>query len=169
MKLKIKYKKLSNVIDSPSIIANGDWVDLRCSKEVIINPFIKQSKSTAVIGSNIFYIPTGLAFKLPKGFEAHIVARSSTPTKYGFIVPNCTGIIDNSFCGNTDEWKIPSLGFNANTIPANTRIAQFKIELSQKATVWQKLKWLLSSGIELVEVTDLASTNRGGFGSTGEK
>ena len=49
------------------------------------------------------------------------------------------------------------------------RICQFRIQLSQKATMWQKIKWLLSSGIELVEVDDLGNENRLGFGSTGIK
>ena len=47
------------------------------------------------------------------------------------------------------------------TIEAGDRICQFRIQLSQKATMWQKLKWLLSSGIELVEVDDLSDDNRG--------
>jgi hypothetical protein len=35
--------------------------------------------------------------------------------------------------------------------------------------MWQKIKWLLSSGIELVEVDDLGDNNRGGFGTSGVK
>ena len=57
----------------------------------------------------------------------------------------------------------------ATTIHKGDRICQFRIQLSQKATMWQKLKWLSSSGIELVEVDDLGDNNRGGFGSTGVK
>lgn len=48
------------------------------------------------------------------------------------------------------------------------RICQFRIQLSQKATVWQKLRWLFSSGIKFVKVDDLGGTDRGGFGSTGK-
>ena len=55
------------------------------------------------------------------------------------------------------------------TIEAGDRICQFRIQLSQKATMWQKIKWLLSSGIELVEVDDLGDDNRGGFGTSGIK
>ena len=55
------------------------------------------------------------------------------------------------------------------TIEAGDRICQFRIQLSQKATMWQKIKWLLSSGIELVEVDDLSDDNRGGFGTSGVK
>ena len=33
--------------------------------------------------------------------------------------------------------------------------------------IWQKLKWFLSSGIKIVEVDNLDTTDRGGIGSTG--
>ena len=55
------------------------------------------------------------------------------------------------------------------TIKEGERICQFRIQLSQKATVWQKIKWLFTSGIELIEVDKLPSkVNRDGFGSTGK-
>jgi dUTPase len=54
-------------------------------------------------------------------------------------------------------------------IQKGSRICQFRIQLSQKATVWQKIKWLFSSGIELVQVDNLKSKNRGGIGSSGTK
>jgi dUTPase len=63
----------------------------------------------------------------------------------------------------------PVTTLRRTSISANTRICQFRIQLSQKATVWQKLKWLFTSGIELVEVESLSSNNRSGFGSTGLK
>ena len=68
---------------------------------------------------------------------------------------------------NNDEWKFNALAFRNTTINEGTRIAQFRIQLSQKATVWQKIKWLLSSGIKIVEVDHLNDENRGGIGSTG--
>jgi dUTP pyrophosphatase len=53
------------------------------------------------------------------------------------------------------------------TIHRGDRVCQFRIQPSQKATVWQKLKWIFSNGIELVEVDNLEGPDRGGFGSTG--
>lgn len=74
-----------------------------------------------------------------------------------------------SYNGNNDCWMFNAIAFRDATIPENTRICQFKIQLSQKATVWQKLKWLFSSKIEFVEVDNLNNNDRGGFGSTGDK
>jgi dUTP pyrophosphatase len=105
--------------------------------------------------------------KLPKGFEAIVAPRSSTFSKYKILQANSLGIIDSSYSGNEDEWKFPAIAFEDVAIDSNTRICQFRIQLSQKATVWQKLKWLLSSGIKIVEVDNLDDNNRGGFGSTG--
>ena len=77
---------------------------------------------------------------------------------------NSQGIIDNSYCGNDDEWKFPAMAFKEIVIPKGTRIAQFRIVLSQKATIWQKIKWHLASGIELIEVESLEGQNRMGLG-----
>jgi dUTPase len=55
----------------------------------------------------------------------------------------------------------------AVTIPKGTRIVQFRVQLSQKATVWQKIKWLFSGPIKIKKVDSLDNPTRGGFGSTG--
>ena len=59
--------------------------------------------------------------------------------------------------------------FRDTTINEGDRICQFRIQLSQKATMWQKIKWLLSSGVEIVEVDELDNPDRGGIGITGIK
>jgi dUTP pyrophosphatase len=105
--------------------------------------------------------------ELPKGYEAVIVPRSSTFKKYGLLQNNSFGVIDGSYSGNEDEWKMPVLATRIATVPKGTRIAQFRIQLSQKATMWQKIKWLFSSHIVFKKVKSLDSSNRGGFGSTG--
>lgn len=60
----------------------------------------------------------------------------------------------------------PAVTIRKTSISKNTRICQFRIQPSQKATLWQKLKWFLASGIKLVEVDSLNETDRGGLGST---
>jgi dUTPase len=63
---------------------------------------------------------------------------------------------------------MPALAIRNVKIPEGTRIAQFRVQLSQKATFWQKIKWLFSSGVKLEQVASLDNETRGGFGSTGE-
>lgn len=176
MKLKIKVKVLTEGC-MPEINPKGEWVDLRSAVDIEIPaPQSGTLKRVTIDSKEInyrnvsmetYYIPLGIAVKLPDGFEASINSRSSGPKKLNLFIPNGQGIIDNSYSGNDDEWKYVCSPMKATSIKKGDRICQFRIHLSQKATIWQKLKWLFSSGIELIQVEDLGDNNRGGLGSTG--
>lgn len=177
MKQKI-YVKLFDGAEPLEIKEKGDWIDLRTRVDVDTNhPIAKtltRSKVEGVKNSrNVEFeyhmIPLGVAMKLPKGMEAHILPRSSTFAKWGLMLVNSQGIIDNSYSGNNDEWKYPAISFVDKHIPANTAIAQFRLMPSRKATFWQKLKWFMSTDVEIVYVDKLDDVDRGGFGSTGDK
>lgn len=157
MKLKIYFKRTSQVT-SPKISEKGDWIDL----------YVPDFHGLSYKAGELKKINLGIAMRLPEGMEAILAFRSSTGPDYNFIMPNGIGVIDNSYCGENDKWKIPFYAINDGNIEGKSRICQFKIQPSQKATFWQKLKWLLSSGVELVEVEHLSGENRGGFGSTGK-
>lgn len=163
MKLKIKVKKLDNNLILPKIIDKGDWIDLTSSKKIKFN-------APKVVDNTVTFdyklIPLGIAMELPKGFEAIVAPRSSTFKSYGIIESNSIGIIDNSYCGDNDQWHFPAIAYRNVTVREGDRVCQFKIQLSQKATFMQKLKWLFSSSIELIEVEHLNNKERGGFGST---
>lgn len=166
--IKIKVKQIRGKIELPNIINKGDWIDLRCAKKTTIIGPLKQKDNNAVTFNNTL-IPLGIAMKLPKGFEAIVCPRSSTYKHYGVIQSNSIGVIDNSYCGNDDEWMMPVIAFKKTTIPEGDRICQFRIQLSQKATILQKIRWLFTNKISIDIVDDLNSDNRGGFGSTGNK
>ena len=166
--LKIKVKHLRGKIELPEFINKGDWIDLRCAKKTTIVGPMKQKENNVVTFNNTL-LPLGIAMKLPDGYEAIITPRSSTYKHYGIIQSNSVGVIDNSYCGNNDEWLMPIIAFKKTTIPEGDRVCQFRIQLSQKATIWQKIKWLFSNKINLVIVDDLNSTDRSGIGSTGRK
>lgn len=174
MKLKIKVKVLTEGC-MPEINPHGDWIDLRSAQNVNIRAaqagvqYQENNEKYRDVIIPVTYIPLGVAIQLPKGFEAIINSRSSGPKKLGLFIPNGQGVVDNIYNGNNDQWHYICSPMRETTIEAGDRICQFRIQLSQKATVWQKLKWLFSSGIELVEVDNLSDNNRGGFGSTGVK
>lgn len=179
MKLKIKVKRLNKNIDLPKVIDKGDFIDLRASETITMHApqagTLKRHKVNGVefshrdVEFDFQLIPLGVAIKLPKGFVAHVIPRSSTFKKYGITQANSVGIIDNSYCGNNDEWKFPAISYTDTVIPEGERICQYEIRLSQKATIWQKIKWVLSSGVKIIEVESINNTDRGGFGSTGVK
>ena len=120
----------------------GDWVDLRAAKEVHLR------------GGEYMIIPLGVSMKLPDGYEAHIVPRSSTFGKWHIMQTNSMGVIDNSYSGDGDIWGMPVLAFQETTIHKNDRICQFRIMKRMPP-------------VTLNEVEHLDGEDRGGFGSTG--
>lgn len=123
----------------------GNWVDLYTACDVYMNQ------------GNFCLIPLGVAMQLPPHHEAIIAPRSSTFKRWGIIQTNSIGIIDETYCGENDEWKFPALATKQVYIPKGTRIAQFRVFASQDAF----------EEIRLVEVQELKNKDRGGFGSTG--
>lgn len=177
--MKIKIKKINPDIKLPEFIDKGEWVDLRASNKIIMKApqagVLRRKKvndkeiSFRDVSFDATLIPLGIAMEIPKGYEAIILPRSGTFKNYGITMSNSAGIIDNSYCGDNDEWKFGAIAFRNTTINVGDRICQFRVQLSQKATMWQKIKWLFSSKIEFIEVSHLGNKDRGGFSSTGVK
>ena len=78
----IRIKYFTDKIDRLTYVGGkSDWIDLRCAEEI-------QMKA-----GEFRLIPLGVAMQLPKGYEAHVVPRSSTYKNFGIIQTNHTGII----------------------------------------------------------------------------
>ena len=163
MEIKVKCLNQTNNI---KIIQKGDWIDLYSAENITL-----QAPKITVEGKIKFDYTTlnlGVAIELPKGFEAIVAPRSSAFKNYKIISANSIGIIDNSYCGNTDYWKLPIIALSDTSICKGDRIAQFRIQLSQKSNMRQKIKWLFSSKITIKFYDLLYKENRGGFGTTGK-
>ena len=142
---KIKIKYFTDDIDKLTYIdGKSDWIDLRASETVELK------------AGEFKLIPLGVAMELPKGYEAHVVPRSSTFKNYGILQVNSCGIIDGSYCGDEDMWRMPVYATRDTIINKNERICQFRIMENQPKIVFD-------------EVESLENTSRGGFGSTGKK
>ena len=178
--MKIKILEKTNGC-MPEIIKVGDWIDLctaeeytfKCPHAKMLHKKKKGEEETTERFRDVIFtyglIDLGVAMQIPEGYEAYLLPRSSTFKKFGIMQTNSEGIIDGSFAGNDDIWKMPVIATRNITIPKGTPICQFRIQLSQKATVWQKLKWLFSSKIELEKVDSLDGENRGGLGTGSDK
>ena len=174
MKQTIKIKVLTAGCE-PAFKGNSDWIDLRAAEDVTLEaPYanaLHKSKAdrfrTVEVQRRL--IPLGIAMQLPEGMEAIVAPRSSTHRYFNIIEANSIGIIDNSYNGPNDQWFFPAISIGKSTIKKGDRICQFKIQPSQRATFKQKLRWLLSNGVELEFVDELHNSNRGGNGSTGVK
>ena len=142
---QIKIKYFSDKIEKLTYIdGKSDWIDLRASEEVTMK------------AGEFRLIPLGVAMQLPEGYEAHLVPRSSTYKNFGIIQTNSCGVIDGSFCGDEDMWRMPALAMRDTVIHVNDRIAQFRIYKNQPQ-------------IHFEEVSVLGNLSRGGFGITGKR
>ena len=174
MKQTIKVKVLSKGC-LPVVSKDGDWIDLRAADNINLDsPYAvararKGGESTRKVVFPTTNIPLGVAMELPAGMEAVAAPRSSSNKKFHIIQSNSPGVVDNIYKGDDDQWHMPVLATGKVEIHKGDRICQFRIQPSQHATFWQKLKWLLSSGVEIKEVEQLGNPNRGGLGHSGVK
>lgn len=141
----IRIKYLSDKIEKLGYIAGkSDWIDLRAAEEIDIK------------AGEFKLIPLGIAMELPKGYEAHVVPRSSSYKNYGIIQTNSMGVIDETYCGDGDQWFMPVLAMRDTHICVNDRVCQFRIMKHQPP-------------INFEETDCLNNDDRGGHGSTGKQ
>lgn len=140
---EIRVKYFSDKIEKLAYIeGKSDWIDLRSAIDVKLK------------AGEFKIIPLGVGMKLPEGYEAHIVPRSSTFKNFGIIQTNHMGIIDETYCGDNDQWGMAVYAVRDTEIHVNDRICQFRIMEHQPALVFE-------------ETDRLEDKSRGGFGSTG--
>lgn len=151
--LEIKIKYFADDLPRLEYNPKGDMIDVYAAKDITINE-MDEAK-----------IPLGIAMELPDGFRANLLPRSSTFKKWGIIVTNSMGVIDNSYCGDNDEWSLPVFclkgrdfinGKKCTVIHKGDKIAQFEI-----VPIMPK--------VEFNVVDHLENEDRGGFGSTGSR
>lgn len=141
----IRIKYFTDKIEKLSYIdGKSDWIDLRAAESIDLK------------AGEFKLIPLGVAMELPKGYEAHIVPRSSTFKNYGIIQTNHQGVVDCSYCGDNDQWFMPAYALRDTHIEVNDRICQFRIMENQPKLIFD-------------ETAALGNENRGGIGSTGKQ
>ena len=168
--MTIKYLELTPGC-APVINENGDAFDLKAAETITVHRFRAKNKNTENMEPT-YYSPTntlvklGIAMKLPKGIVADLKPRSSTYKKWYLLQTNSVGLIDSSYCGNEDEWKIPVIATSTSHIHKGDRICQFELRPSQNAPWYVWLKWIFKRGIKFEKVDSLTTSgyNRGGFG-----
>lgn len=140
----IRIKYFTDKIDRLASIGGvSDWIDLRCAEE------------TQLKAGEFKLIPLGVAMELPKGYEAHVVPRSSTFKNFGILQTNHMGVIDETYCGDNDQWFMPVIAVRDTVIHVNDRICQFRIMEHQPKILFE-------------ETTEFGNKDRGGHGSTGK-
>lgn len=140
---EIKVKYFVEGLDPLCYVAGkSDWIDLHLAEDVTLH------------AGEFRLLPLGVAMALPEGYEAHIVPRSSTFKNYGILQTNSMGVVDYSYRGDGDQWRMPVYATRDVSIPKNARICQFRIMRHQPP-------------LHFTAVEHLDGADRGGFGSTG--
>ena len=141
--MTIKIQRLDQSLPLPSYETTGSvGFDLLARETTII----KQG--------TIELIPGNIIIETPPGYMLVVASRSSTPRKKGLTQPHGIGIIDQDYCGPSDEIKIQMYNFSDKdvTIEKGEKIAQ---------GVFVKV-----DRFEFEEVEQIKDASRGGFGST---
>ena len=141
--VQIKIKYLDDSIKRLTYVeGKSDWIDLAAAETVSLKK------------GEFKLIHLGVAMELPEGYEAHIAPRSSTFKNFKILETNSVGVVDRSYCGPNDWWKMAVYATEDTTINKGDRIAQFRIIENQP-----KLNFVEG---------ELTGKDRGGFGSTGK-
>ena len=143
LKLKVKYL-YPDMEPLCYVDGKSDWIDLRIAETV------------TMAAGEFRLLPLGVAIALPQGYEAHIVPRSSTYKNFGIIQSNHMGVVDESYCGDGDQWYMAAYALRDTTIEKGSRICQFRVMEHQPPLTFEA-------------VETLGNPDRGGIGSTGTK
>lgn len=141
--MKIKIKRIDKTLPLPQYQTAGSVAFDFVAREAITI----ESRSTN-------YVPLNVCIAPPEGYMLLLAARSSLH-KRGLMLANGVGLFDQDFCGNADEYKAVLYNFTDApiTVERGDRIVQGAFKPIEKC--------------EWMEVDDMETPDRGGFGSTG--
>lgn len=142
--MDINIKRIDTTLPLPEYKTPGSVAfDMYSREEVVIAP-----KSLALLPSNFI-------IKTPENYGLILTARSSLAKKKGLMLANGVGTIDRDYCGDTDEILLSVYNFTDE-----------KVIVEKGERIAQGMFVRIDSG-NFVEVDNMESDNRGGFGSTG--
>lgn len=112
-------------------------------------------ETTEVSPRSLALIPSNLIVQTPPGYMLLLTMRSSTARRKGLLMPNGVGVIDQDYCGESDELLVSVYNFRDEpvTVLRGERIAQ-GIFIPVGRFAWNEVEHVGSA--------------RGGFGSTGD-
>ncbi len=142
--MNVRIRRIRRDADLPAYqTAGAAAFDLAAAEDLTVQP------------GEVALVPTGLVVEVPPGMFLAIFARSSTPLRRGLMVANGVGVVDPDYSGPADEVKIAVVNIRDAPVivTKGDRIAQ-GIFLAAPRVTW-------------VEVDELETRSRGGFGATG--
>ncbi len=142
--MKVRIKRIDKELPLPMYETDGSVAfDIVCRVDTVIGP------------KSIVRVPGNVIVEVPEGYALVVASRSSTPVKKSLWKPHGIGIVDQDYCGESDEIMMQMYNFSDEpvTVKRGERISQGMFVKVDKA--------------EWVEVEEMKKDSRGGFGSTG--
>lgn len=142
--MQVKIKRIEKDLPLPEYQTSGAVAfDIYSRLDMVIAP------------KTIARIPTNLIIEIPKGYMLSVVTRSSTPVKKGLLIPHGMGVIDQDYCGDSDELLYQVYNFTEADV------------LVQRGERVGQAMFLRVDQMQWEEVETMSSKDRGGFGTTG--
>lgn len=156
------------------------------SKSNAIDLYLAEDVELEVFGR--YYLDLGVSIKIPEGYKADVRPRSSTFSKFQLIQSNSLGLIDTSYSGKDDVWKMPvyvapmqedikdlfeqlRLNIDVSLRTKNTSNWQEpmfrKIKVKKGTRLCQFEIFKVMEDFKIVESDLTGEKERGGLGSTG--
>ena len=118
---------------------------------------IQKTKAPICVGLDpmLGYIPNHIVQRAFKDFGETMEGAAEAVWQFN------KGIIDNTYCGDNDEWMLSVVALRDTFIPKGTKIAQFRFIKSMTEHDG-------TPSIKFRTVETLENESRGGFGTTGQ-
>lgn len=123
--MKVKINTHGNAL--PEV--HGEWIDL-CTAEDVTLDFLEYK-----------IISLGVSIEIPAGYYAHVVPRSSTFGKWGILLANSMGVIENDYCGDGDVWGYTSSKLSRRILAPTRHVRRRRAicgEKRRRASGWRK-------------------------------
>ena len=130
---------------------NGNWYDCYV-RTATVNGLRKKKNVIRFAPGDIVVVHLGFAMDIGKGYEGYILPRSSTFKNTGLLLTNSMGLVDDTYCGDGDEWLAMFYATRYGAFKIGDRLVQISIK---KSTV-----------VDMEDVDELGNPDRGGYGST---
>ena len=132
---------------------NGNWYDCYV-RTASVNGVVADGNIVRFSPGDIVVVNLGFAMDIGKGYEGYILPRSSTFKNTGLLLTNSVGLVDDTYCGDKDEWLAMFYATRYGAFKIGDRLVQISIKKS--------------TPVDMEDVAQLGNPSRGGYGTTGK-
>lgn len=132
---------------------NGNWYDCYV-RTASVNGVEPTGNVIRFAPGDIIVVNLGFSMDMGKGYEGYILPRSSTFKNTGLLLTNSMGLVDDTYCGDNDEWLVMFYSTRYGAFKKGDRLVQISVKKS--------------TPLDIEEVDILGNEDRGGYGTSGK-